>query len=120
MADVTALTGAIKRLAVDAVNSESPCAVLFGTVKSENPLQISVDQKLTLTENQLILTRNVTDFETEITVDWKTEEAQLHTHSIKNKKKITVHNKLKTGDVAVLLRLSGGQQYLVLDKAGDM
>lgn len=119
MADVTQLVQGFKKLAVDAVNSENPCEVFFGTVKSENPLEIMVDQKLTLTEKQLILTRNVTDFETQIRIEWKADEIQFAPYNIKNKS-ITIHNALKTGERVVMLRLWGGQQYLVLDKAGDM
>ena len=41
----------------------------FGNVISENPLKISVEQKLLLSEKQLILMRNTSDYETEISFD---------------------------------------------------
>ena len=113
MADVTELIREIKRAAVSAVDASKPCGVFFGTVKSASPLEINVEQKLTLSANQLILSRAVTDYETEITVDWNTPDKEPHKHKIK------VHNALKTGERVVLIRLSGGQSYLVADRAGD-
>ena len=67
---------------------------------------------------QLILTRNVTDYETEITVNWTTEKASEpeHEHDLKGKKKIKIHNGLATGDEVILLKKKGGQKYLILDK----
>lgn len=110
MADVTELIREIKRAAVSAVEASKPCGVFFGTVKSASPLEITVEQKLTLSANQLILSRAVTDYETEITIDFDTAP---HKH------KIIVHNALKVGERVVLIRLSGGQSYLVADRAGD-
>jgi hypothetical protein len=96
-----------------------------GTVTSISPLKIQVEQKKTLTKVQLVLTRNVTDFETEVTVDWKTESKSggsgdsafsSHNHDVKGKKKIKIHNALKVGDKVVLLKQHGGQKYLVVDR----
>ncbi len=106
MADVSALVEQIKRLAVGAVDAGKPCGVFFGTVKSDKPLEISVDQKLTLGEGQLILPRAVTDYELEV-----------ETNGVK--KKIKVLNSLKVGERVVLLRLEGGQSFLVSDRVGD-
>lgn len=106
MADVSALADGIKRLAVSAVDAGKPCGVFFGTVKSAKPLEISIEQKLTLGEGQLILTRAVTDYE-------------LETETNGVKKKIKVLNSLKAGERVALLRLEGGQSFLVLDRVGD-
>lgn len=119
MADIGELVREIKRAAVGAVEAGKPCGVFFGTVKSASPLEILVEQKLTLTAGQLILTRAVTDFDTEITVEWETQTAQLHTHPIKGRKKIKVHNALEVGERVALIRLAGGQKYLVADRVGD-
>ncbi len=125
MADVSALVEQIKRLAVSAVDAGKPCGVFFGTVKSGKPLEIAVDQKLTLGEGQLILPRAVTDYETEVETEWETElqwkdvPDKEHLHEIKGKKKIKVLNSLKTGERVALLRLEGGQSFLVLDRVGD-
>ena len=47
----------------------------FGQVQGVNPLKISVEQKMLLGESQLVLTRNVTDYESRVTVEWLTQEA---------------------------------------------
>ena len=58
---------AVKRAAIEAVEATKP---------------VNVEQKLELGEKQLILTRNVTDFTVEISLDHKTEAALgEHTHS---------------------------------------
>lgn len=93
----------IKKAALDAVEASKPCTVVYGKVISVNPLKINVEQKLTLTKAQLIMTRNATDFKTNMTINHNTEE-------------VTVHNSLVVGDKVLLLRLQGGQQYIVWDR----
>lgn len=59
MSDAAELVRLIKRAALEAVEAEKPAAVCFGRVVSAAPLKISVEQRLTLGENQLILTEAV-------------------------------------------------------------
>ena len=59
MSDAGELVRLIKRAALEAVEAEKPAAVCFGRVVSAAPLKISVEQRLTLGENQLILTEAV-------------------------------------------------------------
>ncbi len=115
----------IKRAAIEAVKAGQPSDFCFGTVTSEQPLKILVEQKMELTSRQLVLTRHVTDYWTEVTTDWESEakeggsgEASFasHAHGLKGRKGLTIHNSLKTGDKVVLVKKQGGQQYLVLDK----
>ena len=68
----------IKKSAVEAVNASNPANVLFGKVISEKPLKIKVDQKLILTSAQLVLSRNVTDYTVEMTVNHTTENHPHH------------------------------------------
>lgn len=82
--DVIDLVKSFKQAALDAVDSTKPVNVFFGEVTNISPLEINVEQKMTLGENQLILSRNVTDFETEINIDGETEVASVnmtHSHS---------------------------------------
>ena len=58
----------VKRAAVEAVEAQKPVHLLFGQVISASPLKIQVDQKSIYTEKMLVLTRNVTDFEVDMTV----------------------------------------------------
>lgn len=116
------LVKAVKRAALDAVMAANPMAIDFGVVISNNPLKISVDQKLTLRETQLMLTSSVRDYTVEMTVDHSTEnissddEYLSHNHAYKGRKKFTVHQGLKKGEKVLLLRCDGGQKFIVLDR----
>ena len=105
MFDAIDLLNAIKKAAKDAVESSQPTDFCFGKVTSTAPLNIKVDEKLILTPAQLVLTRNVTDFKTKMTIDVD-----------QGKKEITIHNSLSVGDKVVLLQKKGGQKYLVIDR----
>ena len=127
MFDANDLLKLIKQTAMDAVNASKPANMIFGKVVSASPLKIQTEQKLTLGINQLVLSRNVTDFETEVTVNWMTENRSggsgydsfsSHNHDIVGRKKIIVHNKLKVGDEVILMQVSGGQKYIVIDRIG--
>lgn len=86
MADIEEFLKIVKKAAVDAVNAEKPAAVCFGKVVGTSPLEISVEQKMTLGAAQLILTNTVKD------------------------------DTLLAGDGVCLLRMQGGQKYVVVDK----
>jgi len=125
--DATELLKTLKKAALDALMAEKPTDVLFGKVISVSPLQINVEQQFILGEKQLVLTRNVMDFTTNVTVDWATGyrsggsgEASFasHNHGISGKKQITVHNGLAVGDEVVLIRKFGGQKFVIIDRIG--
>lgn len=42
-----------------------------------------------------------------------------HLHDIKGRKKIRIYNGLKVGETVLLLRRSGGQQYVVWDRVSE-
>ena len=69
------LVESMKKAALEAVENNDPCCIMYGQVINNAPLQIMVNVKLILEEQQLVLTRNVTDFYTDVTVDWGTESA---------------------------------------------
>lgn len=143
MSDATELLKIIKTAAATAVQSEKPAELCFGTVTAVNPLKITVEQKLTLGENQLILTKAVTDHQVDIEVSHYTVNDAFmngkHTHAIfdtytgggscdtgnldtthkhayKGRKKITIYNGLLVGEKVLLLRVQGGQRFVVLDR----
>ena len=73
----------IKRMAVGVNEASAPTSVLFGTVTSVNPLEITVEQKLKLTKEFLVLTKNVQDYTVDVSVEWETESKVLdasHSH----------------------------------------
>ena len=116
---------------------------MFGTVDSISPLKIQIEQRLTLTEKDLILTRNVLDHwvDTEsnhFTMDsplvgyspWDTSHVHPpstaigtlnmnHRHQYQGRKKIMIYNGLLPGEKVILIRLQGGQRYVVLDRIND-
>lgn len=115
----------VKKAAVEAVEASKPVNLLFGQVISASPLKIQVDQKAIYTEKMLVLTRNVTDFEVDMTVSHKTEEKsggggyaefEAHYHDYKGMKKFKVHNALVTGDWVLLARIQGGKRFVVIDR----
>lgn len=129
MLDSNDLLNSIKKAAVEAVDASKPTSLVFGTVTSASPLKINVEQKMTLTTAQLVLTRNVTNFKTAISggniqnfyyvgtePNVTTEPVSpSHVHAV-GKIQVTVHNALTVGDEVVLVRVQGGQKYIVLDR----
>lgn len=130
------LLNLIKQAAAEQAEAGKPVAVIFGKVLSVSPLKIQIDQKLTLTESFLILTKSVIDYSVNMTVNHSTEPyththnisdtysgggsatSDTHSHAYIGQKKFIIHNKLKPGDGVVLLRVQGGQKFVVLDVVG--
>lgn len=104
MFDATDIVLMIKQASLDTYKSLKATEICYGTVESISPLQISIDEKLKLRDVQLVLTRNVTDYDVEIT------ENSIGT------KTYTVKNALKQNEKVVLIRVQGGQKYLVSDR----
>lgn len=127
MPDANGLVSAMKRAAKEEREASKPVNVVFGQVISISPLQINVEQQMVLGEKQLVLARNVTDYITQVTVSWNTENRSggsgessfsSHNHAITGKKQITVHNGLAVGDEVILVRQQKGQKFIVLDRIG--
>lgn len=89
----------IKKAAADAVDASSPMNVLYGTVISSAPIKITVDQRFSLTKEFLILSEAVQELNVEIS-------GAEH----------VIRKGLQAGDTVILLRVQGGQQYVVLDR----
>lgn len=125
MADYNEFLNIVKKAGVDAVESNKPVNILYGNVISSSPLEIKIEQKLTLGTKQLVLSRNVTDYYVDMTVNHLTEnksggsgdaEFSSHNHGYVGTKTFLVHKSLNVGEKVVLLRMQGGQKYLVLDR----
>lgn len=110
---------------MEALESSKPVNILFGTVLSTSPLKIQVDQKSIYTSKMLILTRNVTDFEVDMTVNHTTEDKgggsgaaayEAHKHAYVGKKTFKVHNALKAGEKVLLIRVQQGKKFVVIDR----
>lgn len=80
----------IKSIAVNAVEVRKPVEICFGTVQSIAPFQVRLSQKLVLGTAALIVRDGV------------------------------VAQDFKVGDVLILIRMQGGQQYLLDSKKGGL
>lgn len=123
----TGMVKLIKQAAMEAVDNSKPCDLKFGTVISEEPLNIRITNQFILPESTLIVPEHLTKYETHVTVkpeyNWITKdtenkvelsEVEPHAHDIEFKeKKIQIHNELRLYDRVVLIRMQGGQYYYV-------
>ena len=135
----------IRLLAQQQANASVASDIVLGKVVSVSPLAIQIDQKLTVDSDHLILTGAVEERTTDadisisesgtITISWSTEatsggsgEASFasHSHGISGSKgysatatgtcTIQTHKGLEVGEKVLMIRQSGGQMYIVLDR----
>lgn len=115
----------IKKVATEAVGASNPVQIMFGKVTHTSPLKINIEQRLTLDETHLILSSLVQDHQVDVTVDHYTENARggsgegsfdSHNHAVTGRKTMTFHYGLEAGETVMLLRLQGGQKFIVLDR----
>lgn len=138
--DYGAFVELMKEAAIGATASTKPFSFSLGLVLSANPLKIQVDQKLTLGEQQLLLTNAVRDYYVKLTTcgesegqpdkaPHKTEKTfrtqvapedygafDSHDHEYKGDKWFKVNLALKANETVLLIRLDGGQKYIILDR----
>lgn len=84
------LVSLIRQIAAAVYDTKMPTEVCFGTVQSLNPFQIRLDQKKILGKEYFIVPYDVTV------------------------------QSFKVGDTLILLRMQGGQQYLIYDRKGAL
>lgn len=115
----------IKEIASTVIQNGEPMEVIVGEVVSVSPLEIKIDPKLTIPEENIILTKNTSEWTMEMSVDHVTEnrsggggyaEFASHNHEYKGRKKYLVHNQLVVGDKVIMLKETGGQRYIALDR----
>lgn len=107
------MLNAIRQAALTAVEAAAPVAVMFGTVVRDNPLEVNVDQRFTLDADFLIVPESLTRLEINLrhahTAPSGTTEDALT-------EPVVIRPGLQAGDRVALLRVQGGQKYLILDK----
>ena len=86
------LTNLIQQIASNAIESSMPCGIFFGVVTSAEPLEINVEQKMALGREHLILTPLVSYISDDISLN------------------------LRKNEKVMLLRVQGGQKFIVLDR----
>lgn len=91
----------IQEIVKNTNNASALTNVMFGTVTSTSPLKILVEQKLELSEEFLILTKNVKDYTVDVTVNWTTENTSLnanHSHTTNVNSNISVSSDISPND----------------------
>lgn len=90
----------------------------YGTVVKSEPLEIMVNQKITLTKSFLEVLPQLSDFKIKIEYEKDPEPEPGNSEEEPEiiEKEITIKNELKQGDKVILLKKNGGQKYLVLDR----
>ncbi len=115
----------IKKAAQDVINENVPAGICIGIVTAVDPLEIQLENKLPLSADFLLLTKNTCEWSVDMDVNHKTElaaggsgDAQYasHLHGYVGRKTYLVHNGLAVGDKVILMREEGGQRYVVLDR----
>ena len=114
----TRLLELIKLAGMQANETLKPVNVFSGKVIGIKPLEIEIEQTnrikqdfLEVSEhltNHFIYTTGVEDNFTDVTDKSKYEI----------RKKYILYNELKVGDTVILVRVSGGQKYYVMDRTG--
>lgn len=103
MRDARDLVRAIKKVTVESERARYPVAVMFGTVTSADPLRVTLEQKLQLDKEQLI----VPDRFAKLKVQHRNGEHVTE---------YEIDNSLGVGDAVVLVRMQGGQRFLIMDR----
>ena len=125
------LISKIAKISNQAMETTIPLNILYAKVISISPLKVETEQKLIIDEEFLILTDAVRNYKTKISFDnpdikqvfttWnmpETNESSLSKISFKEKIKhdITVYNALEVGEGIILIRVQGGQEYIILGR----
>lgn len=104
---------AIKRAATEAVNAAGPVVVQIGSVTKINPLEVLVDNRLTLTEDFLIVPESLAELKLDL----------RHTHTSGSgavgealAAPVIIRKGLAAGDKLLLIRMQGGQRYVIMDR----
>jgi hypothetical protein len=112
----------IKKIAMDAVRAAKMCDYVTGVVTSEDPLKVKITNSFEIGEEFLVVPQSMTDHEVEVTIKkeygWKTKDRSggAGDDIVLENVKIMIRNSLKAGDEVLMMRKSGGQEFVVIDK----
>lgn len=104
---------AMKAISDGVHKASAPVELTSGQVVGVNPLSVKIDQKLILPEKVLVLTDAVKDHDVEITLTGLTDSRG---DSVSGTSVITIHNALQIGESVILLRMQGGQKYMIIGR----
>lgn len=94
----------IVKMCMNAYRAGQPCDVCFGTVVSESPPAVNIEElKMTLRGNALLIPEHLNDKMLEVTVG-------------SEKGTVRIPGIMKTGTRVILVKKTGGQSYVVIGK----
>lgn len=107
----------IKTAGADAVNASNPVNVLFGEVITANPLSVKVDQRFTLPADFLVVPESLTRYEVDLKHFHRyPDDTQTEQTADALPEKVVIRPGLSPGDKVLMIRVQGGQRYIILDK----
>lgn len=100
------LVRVIKELVRDSIDISKFSDITYGEVVGVDPLQIKLNDKITLEIENLILTNAVKDHEIDVTVSWNTEEFDVdpnggHSHDFIDKGMFNITSPAKTNPATI-------------------
>ncbi|EHQ92131.1 DUF2577 domain-containing protein [Desulfosporosinus youngiae] len=114
---MASLLDVIKAAGIDAVGASNPVNVMFGEILTISPLSVKVDQRFTLPADFLIVPESLTRYEVDLTHSHQyTDDGSSRTTATALTTKLIIRPGLKVGDKVLLLRVQGGQKFVILDK----
>ncbi|WP_432719141.1 DUF2577 domain-containing protein [Pectinatus frisingensis] len=121
----TQLLQTMQQLIQQSITAGNLADYVIGIVETLSPISIRIEQKDIITEEFLMLTDSVRDYDVDIEVLHTTENAaggsgdaqyESHNHGYKGRKKVRFYNGLKVGESVIMLRQAGGQEFCVLSR----
>lgn len=107
---------AVKQVCENVLSSSVFCDVFIGKVISDNPINVKISDKLILDESQLVFSRNVCNFKTEITLSPQNSQNPENEEDYRKRTEIIVYNRLNIGESVIILRSFDGQKFFVVDR----
>ena len=117
----TQLTQIIKRIAVDAIETNKPLDVVIGNIISVEPLKINLSQFVDIKENMIVVPSEYQEHEEKIIIPEQEinlldENEEEKEYTIKEQEiTIKIPTKLEVGMSVYLLRFNKGQKFYMLN-----
>lgn len=120
------LNKAIQYVTKKQMEGASLCNYSIGTVVSSDPLEIKINDRITLPSSMILLSETVIEKKLDIThehhISANTQTSDLHTHGIDvNTEKstdtaIVIQEGLSDGDKVIMISVESGQCFIVISK----
>ncbi|WHX37419.1 DUF2577 domain-containing protein [Paenibacillus polymyxa] len=111
----------LRDIALGSIEASKPSESMIGQVTGVDPLEITVDQRLVLDADLLLVTERVKRYVVSLTHSHVYKDETPSEMATKNTQTalpdvLVIREGLKMGDAVLLQRMKGGQQFAVIDK----